>query len=95
MTNPTEVNISEFYYNTEELNLKFSQVAELVRRLSSNVKGMGTTDELTILYRFESCPDYKVERTVSPRMETTIGRAYVILYFKTPRLTKMSDRYGV
>jgi hypothetical protein len=26
---------------------------------------------------------------VSPRMETTIGRAYVILYFfKTPRLTE-------
>ena len=29
------------------------------RRLSSNVKGRGTTDELTLLYRFESCQDYK------------------------------------
>jgi hypothetical protein len=45
--------------------------------------------------RFESYPDYKVERTVSLRMETTIKRAYVILYFKTPRLREISVCYGV
>jgi hypothetical protein len=36
----------------------------------------------TSSHRFESCPDYQVERTVSLRMETTIKRAYVILYLK-------------
>jgi hypothetical protein len=30
MTNPTDVNYSEFYYNTEVLNLKFAWVLEEV-----------------------------------------------------------------
>ena len=48
---------------------------------------MGTSEDVgrSILsdteYRFESCPGYEVERTVSLRVEATIKRAYVILYF--------------